>query len=128
ELRYYFRSFQKFDLFEVFQEASALCNPLEIHPAISCEKNEKGRFFELTGEKVRMIHVKPSDNGDGIIFRLMSMNDQPQSSELSFGDRIIKSATLCAPHENKIRPLEIKDNKVILELQPMQITTVKVIH
>ncbi|MBD3290532.1 hypothetical protein GF337_17135, partial [candidate division KSB1 bacterium] len=47
ELRYYFRSFQKFDLFEVFQEASALCNPLEIHPAISCEKNEKGRFFEL---------------------------------------------------------------------------------
>lgn len=126
ELRYYFSTIRKFNAFDVCQQASALSTPMEIHPLMSCTENEDRQFFDVSGENIRVLYVKQAKDGDGVIIRLLSLNENRAYCELAFPARIIKSAFECTPHENKLQNLEIVNNKVILNLYPKRITTIKI--
>ena len=74
---------------------------------------------------VLTLHVKPADDGDGVIVRLLNASDQPQRATVGSAIMQIVSAAACDLFGVPQVDLIVSDGQVMVELQPRQVQVLK---
>jgi len=83
-------------------------------------------FVSANCDNIMIDTVKKAESEDATIIRLYEYFDRRTKTELTLGIDV-KAAYLCDMLENNIKELEVKDNKVKLEVSNFEIVTVKII-
>ena len=83
-------------------------------------------FVACSDEKINIGAVKRAENGEGYIVRLNETNNARHKETLEFSETI-KAAYLCDLLENNQAQLQVKKNKIELNVKPFEIITVKII-
>ncbi|MFN8494772.1 MAG: hypothetical protein U0350_44630 [Caldilineaceae bacterium] len=98
-----------------------LCEPAVASPALP----EQGALLQLPQAPVLTLHVKPADNGDGVIVRLLNASEQPQAATISSGIGRIMSAQQCDLFETVQADLAVVDGGITLTVEPRRVAVVK---
>ena len=128
EMTYLFRSHGAFDPVRNMRSARSAMIPAEVHPALNCRKEKTGCFFELAGpEAIHVLHVKPAEDGDDMIFKMISLDKHEAKARLFVPGRRIRQAFLCTTLEENIHPFKLEKGSAVMKLKPAQITTVRLV-
>lgn len=127
ELRYSFASHGSFDPNRALLEGQQTCNPPLLHPVLEHAAPRDGRFLEVHGRDVAVTHVKPAEDGQGIVARLVNLSGHATGARVALPGRAIVEAWLCGTLENNVSRLPLSAGGSTLELRPRQITTVRLI-
>jgi hypothetical protein len=125
EIRYYFRSHGRFDALKTCREGKKALTPIEIHPAINCKEVRTGKFFNISGETIEVLHVKPAESENGIISRIVNLGTKTAEGSLSVPSKELKSAFFVNPLEENQAVLPITNNEVVFSLEPGRIMSLK---
>lgn len=131
EIRYAFKTHDKFDAVNACREGRQIATAIEVHPLIKCKRGRSGRFFNLEGENgesldVEVLHVKPAEGGDGAIFRMINIGGRSVKAVLEVPGKKIRQAFQVTPLEEDLKELPIAKNKVWINLPPRTISSVRV--
>lgn len=128
EMRYYFRTHGPFNPLENLQSARSVLVPAEIHPALNCKQERARRFFELSGpEAIHILHIKPAEDGNDMIFKMISLDKNTINAKLSVPGRKISQAFICTTLEENISPVEVASDSAMIDLDPGKITTIRLV-
>jgi hypothetical protein len=125
ELNYCFRSHGPFTVQAAYKEGRKVATPLEIHPAINCDTEISGKFFEVDGDDIEILHAKPAEDGNGMVFRVVNLSDKEISGRISVPSKKLKNAYLTTPLEEAQTELSIINNAAELLLPPRRITSLR---
>ncbi len=126
ELRYAFVSHGQFDPVRAALEGQRELNPPLTHPILEQATARQGRFLDVQGNGVVVNHVKPADDGRGIIVRLIHLGEQRTTARIAWpGHRAIK-AWRCSTLEENQTELACESGAAVCELMPRQIATVRI--
>ncbi len=101
--------------------------PVEIHPAMSCTKNERGTFVAIEEDGVQLLTLKGAMDGNGIILRLIKVDEDNRKTTVRFPDKI-KTAAIVNSLEEFVKELEIKENELKIDLIPNRITQILITY
>jgi alpha-mannosidase len=86
-----------------------------------------GSILHLPGSDgetpVLTLHVKPAQDYDGVIVRLLNASDEPHPAELKSGEWQIITAQLCDLLEQPETVVPVENGRLQIILQPRRITT-----
>ena len=80
----------------------------------------------MQGEGVVVNYVKPAEDGQGVIVRLVNLGEKPATARVSFPGRSITKAWLCGTLEDNRRELAVKSGTAVCELAPRCLTAIRV--
>ncbi len=69
------------------QTADRFCQVLQALPLAQAQHGSwplSQSLFRLSGSAIRLVALKSAEDGDGLIVRLASLSDQPETAELTF--------------------------------------------
>ena len=115
-----------FDPVLISQQARAVTTPMLAHPAFCKDGKTEGRLLHFRGEGVTVQHVKPADDGRGIIVRLLNLKPHPVQAQIALDHRSAVTATLCNPLEENGQVLKTAGGVVSLEVPPRRLTTLRI--
>ena len=127
EFRYSFVSHGKFDPVRAVLEGQQSCNPPVTHLVLDDARPRQGRFLEVRSDNVIVTHVKPADDHQGVIVRLVNLGDQTSNSHLAIPGRSIRKAWLCDTLEGNRSELAVTDGSAVCKLPARQITTLRLV-
>jgi hypothetical protein len=127
ELNYHFRAHGKFDPITMPSENKSKIVPLEIHPVINLQEEKTEQFFNLSDVDFQVLHVKKSEDGDGIIFRVINRSDKEREGKLDMPSKTIREAHICTVLEENVSSIPVAKNTTTFKLNPNQLTTLKII-
>ena len=81
--------------------------------------------WELQADHTMLTTVKPAENGQGVILRLVEHAGQEESVTLLLPEHY-RAATLCNLLEDDLAPLEITDRSLNVAMAPNKIVTVRI--
>jgi alpha-mannosidase len=125
ELRYAFGTHGAFDAYEAAQTASHVVNPPRVHPAMRCAERSHASLVQVSGPGVATVSVKPADDGQGIIVRLVNLGRDQAQAELTIPGRALAGAWVCSTQEENRTPLAVQGSTARCPLQPRRLTTVR---
>lgn len=125
EIRYTFKSFAKFDAQSTYREGRKIATPVEVHPLINCKQASAGEFLQLNDDSVEVLHVKPAEDGNGAIYRMINLGEKTSATTLAVPGRRIKSGWITSALEENHSAVTINNNCANLELLPRQITSIR---
>ena len=88
----------------------------------------EGQFVEVQGDNVVVTYVKPAENRQGLIARLINLGDKPASAKLVLPGHSIAKAWFCGTLEDNRFELPLADGAARCELQPRQLTTLRLVR
>ena len=109
---------------EAERQAFMLNNPLQTFGKASGDFKAFS-FVACSDEKINIGAVKRAENGEGYIVRLNETNNARHKVTLEFSETI-KAAYLCDLLENNQAQLQVKKNKIELNVKPFEIITIRV--
>ena len=109
---------------EAERQAFMLNNPLQTFGKASGDFKAVS-FVACSDEKINIGAVKRAENGEGYIVRLNETNNARHKVTLEFSETI-KAAYLCDLLENNQAQLQVKKNKIELNVKPFEIITIRV--
>lgn len=124
-LRYSFAVQPDFDPVQTAQEGQLTRNPPVTHLVMDDATPRQGRFLEVRGENVVVNFVKPAEDGDGMIVRLLNLGNRTVDARLAVPGASLRGAWVCGTLENNLRRLELADGSAMCPLQSRQLTTVR---
>lgn len=124
-LRYTFRTFDAFDPAQSALEGQQTRNPPMTHLVMDNAKPRAGRFLEVRGRNMVVTHAKPAEDGQGIIARLINLDSGVSSARLTLPGYSVGGAWACGTLEDRLSALSRSDGWAECELQPGQLTTVR---
>jgi len=127
ELNYFFRAHGRFESSDIINESKSKTVPLEIHPITNCKEDKTEHFFRITNDDFQIIHVKKSEDDQGIIFRLINRGKKEGEGIITIPAKTIKESHICSVLEENVSSLKVTDNSVTIRLKPNQLTTIKLI-
>ena len=127
EFRYSFASHGRFDPVRAVLEGQQSCNPPVTHLVLDDATPRQGRFLEVQGDKVIVTYVKPAEDHQGLVARLLNLGDQPTPAKLLLPGRPIAKAWLGGTLEDNRRKLPLSAGAATCDLQPRQLTTVRLV-
>jgi hypothetical protein len=127
-LRYSLCTFSQFNPARAVLEGQQARNPPITHLVLNDAAPRQGRFLDVQGQDVIVTHIKPAEDGQGMIVRLVNLGEQPASVRLALPGSALASAWRCGILEDKESKLEISDGAVAGQLQPRQLTTLRLRH
>jgi alpha-mannosidase len=125
EFRYSFASHGAFDPARAVQEGQDTWNPPVTHLVMDDGQPRGGRFLDVQGDSVVVLHAKPADDGQGLIVRLINLGAGTTQARISLPGRTIAGAWVCNTLEENRDELEIAGGAAACELPPRQVTTVR---
>jgi hypothetical protein len=126
DFHYALSSQDGYDSQRAAREAEQVIHPPLVHPAMRCPVPRDGRFLQVDGPGVVLLHVKPADDQRGIVLRLLNLRGEPASTAVTFPSRRITSACLCGTMEEDRQPLAVENSTVRLTLPSRRLTTIRV--
>jgi len=75
-LTWHMTSFAAFDAAEVKKEAEGLKGGIEVHPALVMPPVREGRWLEISGPDIHLLHARRAQDGRGIILRLINLGEE----------------------------------------------------
>lgn len=124
--RYVLSSFGAYDANEALKSGVNAFYPVQIHPVIQCDSEEEGTFLEIDNSAIAIQHVKPAEDGRGIIVRLQNLTEnQFESAQLSLPGRIIQYARVTDLLENNLQEIHLEDNKMEISIRARGIISVR---
>ena len=127
ELNYLFRSHDKFDPVVMPTESKRVTVPVEVHPLINCQEEKTQQFFSLSNSDFHVLHVKKSEDNQGIIFRIINRGKKESEGTLAVPSKKIINAHICSVLEEDVSSLKVIGNSVNFQLQSNQLSTIKLI-
>ncbi|TVX95922.1 glycosyl hydrolase-related protein [Cohnella terricola] len=126
---YVLSTFQEFDPAATMTKALQTVTPVLSVPAVVCPKEEEGAFIQLSGDDgVQLFDVKRSENGLGIVVRLLNCKDEATQTRIGFPDRTIEAACLTDALEQFRSGIdEVDERSVTVNLGPKQLAHVYVV-
>ncbi len=91
---------------------------------LSKSGNEEGGFIACNCDNVIVEAVKPAEDGDGVIIRVLEKYGRRTNAKLAFGDKISK-AQECDLMETVINDAKISENAVEFTIKPYEIKSFK---
>lgn len=73
-----------------------------------------------------LLTAKPADDGEGVILRLQNLSDANTRVPVTFSARSPHAASRCTALEENQGPLELDDNTLKVELEPLQLQSLRV--
>jgi len=119
EFRYTFASHGKFDPTRAALEGQQTYNPPVTHLVLDDATPRRGRFLDVRGDNVVVSYIKPADDHDGVIVRLVNVGDKPTTAQIAN----VRQAWLCGTLEENRTQLSAGT----IELQPRRLTTIRLI-
>jgi hypothetical protein len=118
EFRYTFASHGKFDPMRAAREGQQAYNPPVTHPVFDDATPRQGRFVDVRGDNVVVTCVKPAEDRDGVIVRLVNVGDKATTAQVAGA----RQAWLCGTlEENRARL-----SAGTIELPPRGLRTVRI--
>jgi len=128
EFRYSFTTHGRFDPTRAALEGQQTCNPPVTHLVLDDATPRQGKFLDVQGDNGVVTYVKPAEDKQGIIARLVNLGDQPVTAKLALPGHTIGKAWLCGTLEDNRTKLVVSGGSAACELQPRQITTVRLVR
>ena len=125
EFRYSFVSHGPFDPVRAVLEGQQVCNPPVTHLVMDNAPPRQGRFIDVQGKDVVVTHVKPAEDQQGLIARVVNLGTAAVTARLATPGRELHEAWRCGLLEDNRDPLKIEGGAALCELQPRQITTIR---
>ncbi len=101
--------------------AAPLIQHLGEAPAAPTTLPASGTLLNLPSGAVQTLHVEESQDGSGIVVRLLNASDAPQTAVISSGLLKITEAVQCDLLENPFAVLTVTDGAVRLEIEPRRV-------
>jgi hypothetical protein len=124
-LRYSFCSHGAFNPARAVLEGQETRNPPLTHLVLDDATPRQGRFLDVQGQDVAVTQVKPAEDGQGIIVRLVNLGEKPASVKLALPGSTLATAWRCGTLEQKQTKLSLSDGTANCQLQPRQLTTIR---
>jgi len=86
----------------------------------------KNAFLKLQGKNIRLLALKRSEDGRGIIVRLREIGGTKTQTKLTLQGITLKKAFLTTLADEKIKPLPIVGNEIKIALDRFEIVTVRI--
>jgi hypothetical protein len=128
EFRYSFVSHGKFDPTRAALEGQQTWNPPVTHLVLDDATPRQGRFLDVQGDNVVATYVKPADDRQGIVARLINLGEKPTRATLALPGHSIAKAWLCGTLEDNRPRFALSGGAATCELQPRQITTIRLLR
>jgi alpha-mannosidase len=125
-VRYAFNSQGAYDPVKISSEAQQIINAPVVHQVVSCPVEQNGQFLNIKSEGVKVTYIKASEDGKGIIIRLINLNRNETLSELQLPGKIIATAWRCSTQEKNIERLTVYNSNVKIQLKPYKLTTIRI--
>jgi alpha-mannosidase len=126
ELRYAFVSHGPFDPVRAALEGQRELDPPLTHPVLEEATSRQGRFLDVQGDGVVINHVKPADDGQGIIVRLVNLGQQRTTARIAWPGHPAIKAWRCSTLEENRTELACESGAAVCERMPRQIATVRI--
>jgi hypothetical protein len=126
EFRYALSSHDGYDPARAAREARQVASPPLVHPVMNCPKPRDGQFLQVKGAGIEVLHVKPAEDGDGIVVRLLNLGLTPFEAELTCPGRQVASAWLTGAVEQNRERLTVQNSTVRCPLPSRRPTTIRV--
>jgi len=122
ELRYAFSTHGPYEALRAAEEAGRVLHPPRIHPAFHCPGPDTRAMLKVRGTGIHPMYVKPAEQGDGVIVRLLNLGSQAADAELELPG--LARAWRCGTLEDKRGPLPVSGSTARCRLPLRQPTTV----
>jgi hypothetical protein len=134
-LRYQFATHGAFDPAWALKHGHGVARGVLAHPLMQCAAAESGSLVEVGGGAVHLLHLKPAEDGRGVIVRLVNVGAQAASAAITFPGRQVRQACLTTPMEVDIeadiegdqQALRVDGARVDLALPSMKIASLRVV-
>ncbi|MHB0958348.1 MAG: glycoside hydrolase family 38 N-terminal domain-containing protein [Pirellulaceae bacterium] len=126
--RYSFTSHGPFDPSRAVREGQQACNPPVTHLVLDDATPRQGRFLDVRGTDVVGTYVKPANDGSGVVARLVNLGNTPTTATLTLPGQRLADAWLCGTLEDNRARLPLVDHAATCELQPRQLTTIRLVR
>ncbi|MHB1309179.1 MAG: glycosyl hydrolase-related protein, partial [Limisphaerales bacterium] len=127
EVRYSFTSHGPFEATRAILEGQQTGNPPVTHLVLDDATDRQGRFIEVQGDHVVATHVKPAEDGQGLIVRLINLGDDPTTARVALPGRVLAGAWLCGTLEDNRSSLPQAEATATCWLEPRRITTLRLL-
>jgi hypothetical protein len=127
ELRYSFVSHGKFDAVRAVQEGQQTCNPPVTHLVLDDAVRRAGQFLDVRGDQLVVTYMKPAEDGQGMIVRLVNLGAEKATARIALPGRDLTAAWLSSTLEENRSPLQLTAGIASCELLPRQITTMRLV-
>ena len=108
-------------------EGQQTCNPPVTHLVLDDATPRQGKFLDVQGDHVVVTYVKPAEDREGVIVRLVNLGERPTTAHIALPDRRVSTAWLCGTLEDNRSELTVAAGAATCQLPPRQITTVRLL-
>jgi len=126
QLKYAFNAQGVYDAVQISMEAQQVFNSPVVYQAVNCPTATSGEFMKVYGDGVKVVYVKESEDKRGTIVRLINLNSKTITAELEFPVKKYTEAWYCSTQEAKKEALKVENSKIIINLNPKQITSIRI--
>jgi hypothetical protein len=108
---------------------AAVCAPMIVHPVPASPSRQpgSGSLLEVRGEGVVAPSLKPAEDGRGIIVRVREVSGRGGAAELAVQGKRLARAWETSPVEDDLRPLDLRDGWVRVELSAHGAASVRLV-
>lgn len=126
QLKYAFNSQDEYNAAKIALGAEQVINPPIVYQAANCPDETSGQFVNMSGEGVKVVYVKAAEDKQGVIIRVLNLNQNEVTSEIGLPGKKVTAAWRCSTQEKKLNALNIKDSKLKILLKPREITSIRI--
>jgi alpha-mannosidase len=126
QLRYAFTTHGAYDPAGLARQADQVLHPPLVHPVMTSQQSRQGQFLEVQNPGVEVQYVKPAEDGQGMIVRLLNLSAQQVNAKLRFPGRDAVAGWLATTQEENTQSLQAHGSVLTCPLIPRRITTIRV--
>lgn len=127
--KYELRAFDKFDPAAAAAAGLAAAHPVQLFPAVRCPNRREETLLSVRGDGVNVIHVKPAEDGRGVIVRLMNLLEATAEARITLPGRRIARAFATDALEGDATELAVEaGGAASVALAPRAMRTIRIIE
>ncbi|WP_309120701.1 glycosyl hydrolase-related protein [Paenibacillus sp.] len=105
--KYELRAFDRYDASAAAAAGLAASHPVQLFPAVECPAYKEGRLLSVSGAGANVIHVKPAEDGNGVILRMNNLLEKETEARISLPGRRVASAFATDALERNLEELPV---------------------
>jgi alpha-mannosidase len=126
QLRYAFNAQGEYIAAKIAQEAQQVINSPIVYQVVTCPDETSGQLINMKTQGVKVLHVKASEDKNGIVVRVINFDQADVLSEIELPGKKVAAAWRCSTQEENINSLKVTDSKVQILLKPREITSIRI--
>lgn len=124
-LKYGLVTASSYDAEEMHRISASYRQPPFAYSSLSTTDSCEGAWLQLDGAAV-IEHVKPAQDGEGMIIRLLNLSEEASEVRLSL-PAPIRQAWLSGPAEDKLDAVNCEQGQLLMSLPPKRLTSVRLV-